>query len=134
MKALETKRVDLFAKTRSFRRAKDLQAAGLYPYFIPIQGSEDTEVEIGGRNLIMVGSNNYLGLTHHPKVLEAAEKASRKYGTGCTGSRFLNGTLDIHEKLEAELAEFTGHEAALVMSTGYQTNLGIIQSLVGRED
>ena len=134
MKALETKRVDLFAKARSFRRAKDLEAAGLYPYFIPIQGSEDTEVEIGGRSLIMVGSNNYLGLTHHPKVLEAAEKASRKYGTGCTGSRFLNGTLDIHEKLEAELAEFTGHEAALVMSTGYQTNLGIIQALVGRED
>lgn len=134
MKALETKRVDLFAKARNFRRAKDLEAAGLYPYFIPIQGSEDTEVEIGGKSLIMVGSNNYLGLTHHPKVLEAAEKASRKYGTGCTGSRFLNGTLDIHEKLEAELAEFTGHEAALVMSTGYQTNLGIIQALVGRED
>ncbi len=134
MKALETKRVDLFAKARNFRRAKDLEAAGLYPYFIPIQGSEDTEVEIGGKSLIMVGSNNYLGLTHHPKVLEAAEKASRKYGTGCTGSRFLNGTLDIHEKLEAELADFTGHEAALVMSTGYQTNLGIIQALVGRED
>ena len=134
MKALETKRVDLFAKARAFHRAKDLQAAGFYPYFIPIQGSEDTEVEIGGRHLIMVGSNNYLGLTHHPKVLEAAEKASRKYGTGCTGSRFLNGTLDLHEKLEADLAEFTGHEAALVMSTGYQTNLGIIQSLVGRED
>ena len=134
MKALETKRVDLFAKTRAFHRAKDLQATGFYPYFIPIEGSEDTEVEINGRHLIMVGSNNYLGLTHHPKVLEAAEKASRKYGTGCTGSRFLNGTLDLHERLEVELAEFTGHEAALVMSTGYQTNLGIIQSLVGRED
>jgi 8-amino-7-oxononanoate synthase len=134
MKSLETKRTDLFAKVNAFQRAKDLQAAGFYPYFIPIQGSEDTEVEIDGRHLIMVGSNNYLGLTHHPKVLEAAEQASRKYGTGCTGSRFLNGTLDIHEKLEAELAEFTGHEAALVMSTGYQTNLGIIQSLVGRED
>lgn len=134
MKALETKRTDLFAKTRTFRRAKDLQSAGVYPYFIPIEGSEDTEVNIGGRNLIMVGSNNYLGLTHHPKVLEAAEAASRKYGTGCTGSRFLNGTLDLHEKLEADLAEFTGHEAALVFSTGYQTNLGIIQSLVGRED
>jgi 8-amino-7-oxononanoate synthase len=134
MKSLETKRTDLFAKVNAFQRAKDLQAAGFYPYFIPIEGSEDTEVEIEGRHLIMVGSNNYLGLTHHPKVLEAAEQASRKYGTGCTGSRFLNGTLDIHEKLEAELAEFTGHEAALVMSTGYQTNLGIIQSLVGRED
>jgi 8-amino-7-oxononanoate synthase len=82
----------------------------------------------------MVGSNNYLGLTHHPRVLEAAEAASRRYGTGCTGSRFLNGTLDLHEKLEADLAAFTGFEAALVMSTGYQTNLGIIQSLVGRDD
>jgi 8-amino-7-oxononanoate synthase len=134
MKALETKRTDLFAKTRSYRRAKDLMAAGLYPYFIPIEGSEDTEVMIEGRRLIMVGSNNYLGLTHHPKVLEAAENASRKYGTGCTGSRFLNGTIDLHEKLEADLAEFTGHQAALVFSTGYQTNLGIIQSLVGRDD
>jgi 8-amino-7-oxononanoate synthase len=132
MKALETKRTDLFAKTRTFRRAKDLQAAGLYPYFLPIEGSEDTEVRIEGRSLIMVGSNNYLGLTHDPRVLEAAEAASRKYGTGCTGSRFLNGTLDLHEKLEVDLAEFTGHESALVFSTGYQTNLGIIQSLVGR--
>jgi 8-amino-7-oxononanoate synthase len=84
--------------------------------------------------MIMMGSNNYLGLTHHPKVLEAAEQAARKYGTGCTGSRFLNGTLDIHEKLEAELAEFTGFEAALVFSTGYQTNLGVITGLMGRED
>jgi 8-amino-7-oxononanoate synthase len=134
MKAVETKRSDLFAKTRTFERAKNLQSAGLYPYFIPIEGSEDTEVMIEGRHLIMVGSNNYLGLTHHPKVLEAAENASRRYGTGCTGSRFLNGTLDLHEKLEAALAEFTGHEAALVFSTGYQTNLGIIQSLVGRDD
>jgi 8-amino-7-oxononanoate synthase len=84
--------------------------------------------------MIMIGSNNYLGLTHHPKVLEAAESAARRYGTGCTGSRFLNGTLDLHEKLEGELAEFTGHEAALVFSTGYQTNLGIISGLVGRND
>ena len=134
MKAVETKRTDLFAKTRSFHRAKDLMAAGVYPYFIPITGSEDTEIMIDGKRLIMVGSNNYLGLTHHPKVLEAAEAASRRYGTGCTGSRFLNGTLDLHEKLEADLAEFTGFEAALVFSTGYQTNLGIIQSLVGRDD
>ena len=112
MKALETKRTDLFAKAKAFRKARELQATGLYPYFIAISGSEDTEVDIDGRHLIMVGSNNYLGLTHHPKVLEAAEAASRKYGTGCTGSRFLNGTLDLHEKLEAELAELTGHEAA----------------------
>ncbi len=134
MKAVETKRTDLFAKTRSFVRAKELKAAGFYPYFIPIEGSEDTEVMIEGKQLIMVGSNNYLGLTHHPKVLEAAEAASRRYGTGCTGSRFLNGTLDLHEKLEADLAAYTGYEAALVFSTGYQTNLGIIQSLVGRDD
>src|SRR5688572_2560028 len=134
MKAVETKRTDLFAKTRSFTRAKELMAAGFYPYFIPITGSEDTEIMIDGKRLIMVGSNNYLGLTHHPKVLEAAEAASRRYGTGCTGSRFLNGTLDLHEKLEADLADYTGYEAALVFSTGYQTNLGIIQSLVGRED
>jgi 8-amino-7-oxononanoate synthase len=134
MKAVETKRTDLFAKTRSFHRAKDLMAAGVYPYFIPITGSEDTEILIDGKRLIMVGSNNYLGLTHHPKVLEAAEAASRRYGTGCTGSRFLNGTLDLHEKLEADLADYTGYEAALVFSTGYQTNLGIIQSLVGRDD
>jgi 8-amino-7-oxononanoate synthase len=134
MKTVETKRTDLFAKTREFHRAKELQAVGLYPYFIPITGSEDTEIMIDGKRLIMVGSNNYLGLTHHPRVLEAAEAASRRYGTGCTGSRFLNGTLDLHEKLEADLAAYTGFESALVMSTGYQTNLGIIQSLVGRED
>jgi 8-amino-7-oxononanoate synthase len=134
MKAVETKRTDLFAKAYAFQRAKELKAAGFYPYFIPIEGSEDTEVMIDGKRLIMVGSNNYLGLTHHPKVLEAAEAASRRYGTGCTGSRFLNGTLDLHEKLEADLAAFTGYEDALVFSTGYQTNLGIIQSLVGRED
>jgi len=134
MKAVETKRSDLFAKARGFTRAREMKAAGLYPYFIPIEGSEDTEIMIEGKRLIMVGSNNYLGLTHHPKVLEAAEAASRRYGTGCTGSRFLNGTLDLHEKLEADLAAFTGYEDALVFSTGYQTNLGIIQSLVARDD
>ena len=129
-----TKRADLFQKCYSFTRARQVMAAGMYPYFIPISGSEDTEVTIDGRSLIMVGSNNYLGLTHHPKVLEAAAQATLKYGTGCTGSRFLNGTLDLHEKLEAELAEFVGHEAALVFSTGYQANLGTISALVGRED
>ena len=82
----------------------------------------------------MLGSNNYLGLTHDPRVMEAAEKAARKYGTGCTGSRFLNGTLDLHERLEEELADFLGKEAALVFSTGFQTNLGIISTLVGRDD
>ena len=134
MRATKTDRPDIFTKCRNYTRAKEAMAAGVYPYFIPIEGSEDTEVMIDGKRLIMVGSNNYLGLTHHPKVLEAAEAASRRYGTGCTGSRFLNGTLDLHEKLEADLADFTGFEAALVFSTGYQTNLGIIQSLVGRDD
>lgn len=129
-----SKHVDLFQKCYSFTRARKVIASGLYPYFVPIEGSNDTEVFVGGKPLIMVGSNNYLGLTHHPKVLEAAAEAARRYGTGCTGSRFLNGTLDLHEKLEADLAEFTGHEAALIFSTGYQTNLGTIATLVGRDD
>jgi 8-amino-7-oxononanoate synthase len=125
---------DLFEKCRRFTRARDAQAAGLYPYFVPISDSEGTEVRINGQRKIMLGSNNYLGLTHDPRVIEAAETVARQYGSGCTGSRFLNGTLDLHEKLEAELAEFTGKEAALVFSTGFQTNLGAISSLVGRDD
>jgi 8-amino-7-oxononanoate synthase len=134
VRALKTDRADLFAKCASYTRAKETMAAGVYPYFMPVEGSEDTEVTVRGHRLIMVGSNNYLGLTHHPKVIEAAEAATREYGTGCTGSRFLNGTLDIHEKLEAELAEFMGCDAALVFSTGFQTNLGVITGLVGRDD
>lgn len=105
---------------------------GLYPYFTPIQESEDTVVKIDGKSKVMMGSNNYLGLTHHPKVLEAAEAALHKYGSGCTGSRFLNGTLDLHEQLESALAEFLGKEACLVFSTGYQANLGLVSGLVGR--
>jgi 8-amino-7-oxononanoate synthase len=105
---------------------------GLYPYFVPIQESEDTVVKIDGKSKVMMGSNNYLGLTHHPRVLEAAEAALHKYGSGCTGSRFLNGTLDLHEKLEAALAEFLGKESCLVFSTGYQANLGLVSGLVGR--
>jgi 8-amino-7-oxononanoate synthase len=125
---------DLFRKCRNYTDARDAIAGGYYPYFIPLEGSEDTEVFIDGQKRIMIGSNNYLGLTHHPKVMEAAESAARKYGTGCTGSRFLNGTLDLHEELESQLAEFVGKESALVFSTGFQTNLGTIASLVGRED
>lgn len=109
-------------------------AAGYYPYFQPIEASYDTEVIIRGEKKIMVGSNNYLGLTHHPKVLAAAEAALRKYGSGCTGSRFLNGTLDLHEQLEDRLARFMNQEAALVFSTGYQANLGVLATLVGRDD
>jgi 8-amino-7-oxononanoate synthase len=126
--------IALFDKCRSFTRAREVQASGLYPYFKPISQSEDTTVLIEGKPRIMMGSNNYLGLTHHPAVLAAAKLALERYGSGCTGSRFLNGTLDMHEQLEAELAEFFGKEACLVFSTGYQANLGLISGLVGRGD
>lgn len=126
--------MSLFAKCYRFTKARELQAAGFYPYFKSIQASFDTEVIINGERKIMVGSNNYLGLTHHPKVIGAAEAAMRQYGSGCTGSRFLNGTLDMHEQLEERLARFLKQEAALVFSTGFQTNLGVIAGLVGRDD
>jgi 8-amino-7-oxononanoate synthase len=126
--------MSLFDKCHRFTRARELQASGYYPYFAPIEASYDTEVVIRGERKVMVGSNNYLGLTHHPKVLEAAKTALYRYGSGCTGSRFLNGTLDMHEVLEERLARFLNKEAALVFSTGYQTNLGVIATLVGRGD
>jgi len=126
--------LDLFAKCASFRRPEELKQLGIYPYFQPIAESEGTEVEIHGRKLLMIGSNNYLGITHDPRVKEAAQEAVRRYGSGCTGSRFLNGTLELHEKLEGELADFLGKETALVFTTGFQTNLGVISSLVGRGD
>jgi 8-amino-7-oxononanoate synthase len=126
--------IALFDKCRNFTRAREVQASGLYPYFMPISQSEDTVVVIEGKPRIMMGSNNYLGLTHHPAVLAAAKAALERYGSGCTGSRFLNGTLDLHETLESELAEFFGKEACLVFSTGYQANLGLISGLVGRGD
>ncbi|MGH7590173.1 MAG: aminotransferase class I/II-fold pyridoxal phosphate-dependent enzyme [Gemmatimonadales bacterium] len=124
----------LLEKCRSFTRADEIKAAGLYPYFKPISESEDTVVTIEGQKRIMLGSNNYLGLTHHPKVLEAAQRALHRYGAGCTGSRFLNGTLDLHLQLEQELAQFIGKEAAMVFSTGYGANLGLISGLVGRSE
>jgi 8-amino-7-oxononanoate synthase len=133
-KANTQERDDVFQKAASYTRARETRATGLYPYFIPIEGSEGTEVTIAGKPVVMLGSNNYLGLTHDPRVLEAGEAASRSYGAGCTGSRFLNGTLDLHLKLEAELADFVGKEETLVFSTGYQTNLGCIAALVGRDD
>ena len=126
--------VDIFQKCENFTRAKDLMAKGVYPYFIPLHGSEGTEVEYQGRRLIMIGSNNYLGLTHHPKVLKAAADAVLRYGTSCSGSRFLNGTLELHVELERRLAKFMGKEAALVFSTGFQTNLGAISSICGKDD
>ena len=124
--------VALFDKCKQFTKAREVQAAGLYPYFKPISESEDTVVVIEGQKRIMLGSNNYLGLTHHPKVLEAASRALHQYGSGCTGSRFLNGTLDLHGQLERSLAEFLGKEDCLVFSTGYSANLGLITGLVGR--
>ncbi|HEV8150883.1 MAG TPA: pyridoxal phosphate-dependent aminotransferase family protein [Gemmatimonadales bacterium] len=126
--------VTLLEKCRLYTRADEVKAAGLYPYFRPISESEDTVVVIEGKRRIMLGSNNYLGLTHHPKVLEAASRALRLYGSGCTGSRFLNGTLDLHLQLEAALAEFLGKEDCIVFSTGYNANLGLISGLVGRRD
>lgn len=126
------KSADLFDRCRRFTAAREMIDRGLYPYFQPIESSEDTEVVIRGQRKIMVGSNNYLGLTHHPYVLERAREALYRYGTGCTGSRFLNGTLDLHGELEERLARLMGQESALVFSTGYQTNLGVISTLVGR--
>lgn len=124
----------LLDKCRQFTRAREMEALGLYPYFKEISDSEDTVVTIEGQERVMLGSNNYLGLTHHPKVLEAAEKALKLYGSGCTGSRFLNGTLDLHTRLEADLAKFMDKEACMVFSTGYSANLGLITGLVARNE
>jgi 8-amino-7-oxononanoate synthase len=110
------------------------QAMGLFPFFIPIDRAEGPEAYIHGKKYIMIGSNNYLGLTNHPKVKEAAIEAIRKYGTSCTGSRFLNGTLDLHIELEDRLAKYVGMEAALVFSTGFQVNLGTIPAIMDKDD
>jgi len=126
--------MDLLEKCWKFKDAQVARAEGYYPYFHAIDSGQGTQVTIKGKRLIMIGSNNYLGLVSHPKVVEAARLALEKYGAGCTGSRFLNGTLDIHEQLEAELAEFVHKEAALAFSTGFQTNLGTISCLVGKND
>ncbi len=121
---------DLFTKCFEFTRADDIKALGYYPYFRPIEENEGPVVQIEGRKIVMAGSNNYLGLTAHPKVKEAAIKAVEKYGTGCSGSRYLTGTLDLHIELENRLAKFFGAEAVLLYSTGYQTAQGIIAALV----
>jgi 8-amino-7-oxononanoate synthase len=126
--------MDIFQKCGEFTIAKEAIEAGFYPYFIPLTENEGTEAVYQGHRLIMCGSNNYLGLTTHPKVREAAIQAINRYGTSCTGSRFLNGTLELHEQLECELAKWVGKEAALVFSTGMQVNLGTISALVGRGD
>jgi len=126
--------MDLFEKCRKWTDAKDLKESGFYPYFMPLDDTEGTEVTIGDKQLIMIGSNNYLGLTTHPRVREAAIEATRQFGTSCTGSRFLNGTLAWHLELEERLADYVEKEAALVFSTGYQVNVGTISSLIGRGD
>ena len=107
------------------------KALGVYPYFRKIESDQDTEVLINGKKVLMFGSNSYLGLTNHPKIKEAAIAAIRKYGTGCAGSRFLNGTLDIHEELEHRLAKFVGKEEAIIYSTGFQVNLGVVSCVTG---
>ncbi len=127
-------RKDVFEKCFKFTTAYELQKKGVYPYFRVIESAQGPEVIMNGKKLIMIGSNNYLGLTNHPKVKEAAINAIKKYGTGCAGSRFLNGTLDIHIELEEKLAKFMRKESALIFSTGFQVNLGVISSLIGKDD
>ncbi|MFQ5690163.1 MAG: aminotransferase class I/II-fold pyridoxal phosphate-dependent enzyme [Gemmatimonadota bacterium] len=124
----------VFSKCVNFSTSRELREAGLYPYFMPIEESHDTYVIIDGKKKVMVGSNNYMGLTHDPRILEASKQAIERYGSGNTGSRFLNGNLDIIDELEEKLADFMGTEAALVFSTGYQTGLGTLGALIGRND
>ena len=124
----------LLKKVQQFQAARTLMAAGLYNYFRPIESAQESTVRYNGREVIMLGSNNYLGLTNHPKVKEAAKAALDKYGTGCAGSRFLNGTLDVHVELEEKLAALVGKEKALVFSTGFFANLGTISTMVGRNE
>ena len=126
--------MDLFKKCYDFTRADEIKALGVYPYFRAIQENEGPVVQIEGKRKIMAGSNNYLGLTAHPRVVEAAVKAVEKYGTGCSGSRYLTGTLDLHEELESRLAGFFKSESVLLFSTGYQTAQGVIPTLVGRNE
>ena len=128
------KEADVFDKCYKFTAAKEIMEAGIYPYFRVIESAQEPEVIVDGKKMIMIGSNNYLGLTNHPRVKEAAIDALRKYGSGCAGSRFLNGALDIHVKLEEKLARFMRKQAALVFSTGFQTNLGVISALAGKDD
>jgi 8-amino-7-oxononanoate synthase len=126
--------LDIFDKCFNFTRAKEAQEKGIYPYFKAIRENHGPRVIMDGREIIMIGSNNYLGLTKDPRVQEAAIKAIEKYGTSCSGSRFLNGTLELHEELEEKLAKFVNKESALCFSTGYQSNLGAISTIVTKDD
>lgn len=126
--------MDIFEKCRSFTAAKEVMATGLYPYFHALSTKQDAVVEIEGRRTLMLGSNNYMGLTSDPRVIEAGVEALRHYGSGCSGSRFLNGTLVLHHQLERDLADFLNKESAITYSTGFQTNLGIISCIAGPHD
>ena len=127
--------MDIFEKcAKATEYESGLKESGSYFFFRKLESPQDSEVVVNGKRVIMIGSNNYLGLTNHPRVKEAGLKAIEKYGSGCAGSRFLNGNLEIHEELEKKLARFFRKEAALVFATGYQTNLGAISALVGRND
>ena len=126
--------MDLFQKCKDFKLAEEIKAAGIYPYFHTLESKQDTIVEMEGGRRIMVGSNNYQGLTSHPRVIKAAVEATEKFGSGCSGSRFLNGTTTLHIQLEKELAEFLGKEDCVTMSTGFQTNIGVISAIAGRKD
>ena len=126
--------MDLFEKCTDFTMADDYMQLGIYPYFHVLESRQDVEVMMEGKRRIMLGSNNYLGLTANPKVIEAGKNAISKYGSGCSGSRFLNGTLSLHTQLERELAEFLNKEDVITFSTGFQSNLGIISAIVGRND
>lgn len=121
-------------KLEKYNIPQQMKDKGIYPYFRAILSEQDCEIVINGKKVLMFGSNSYLGLTNHPKIKEASIAAVRKYGTGCAGSRFLNGTLDIHEQLEARLAKFVGKEEAIIFSTGFQVNVGVVSCLTGRED
>lgn len=124
----------LHQKLSAFTAADEIKKAGMYPYFKAITSGQNTSITYQGKELLMFGSNSYLGLTTHPKIKEAAKAALEKYGSGCAGSRFLNGTIDLHVQLEEKLAAFVGKEAAIVFSTGFQVNLGVISCLTGRND
>ncbi len=126
--------MDLFEKCKTFDTAKKAQELGIYPYFHYLESGQDTVVNMEGHRVIMIGSNNYLGLTSHPEVVNAGIEAYKKYGSGCSGSRFLNGTLDLHMQLEDELAKFLNREAVITFGTGFQSNLGIISAIAGRND
>jgi 8-amino-7-oxononanoate synthase len=126
--------MDIFEKCYRPSAADEIREKGIYPYFHALESRQDTEVIMEGKRRIMLGSNNYLGLTTDPEIIEAGIRAFEQYGSGCSGSRFLNGNLDLHVELERELADFAGKEDALVFSTGFQTNLGVVSTLVGRGD